>query len=61
MPDLTPITEDPREALRTGDRVLTLCGGEITGEFDPALTTEKELGLYLTGRRQGGEERFDEE
>ena len=55
------ITEDPREALRTGDRVLTLCGGEITGEFDPALTTEKELGLYLTGRRQGGEERFDEE
>ena len=55
------ITADPREALLAGDRVLTLCRGEITGEFDPAVTTEKELGLYMTGRRQGGEERFDEE
>lgn len=55
------ITADPREALLAGDRVLTLCGGEITGEFDPALTSEKELGLFMTGRRQGGEERFDEE
>ena len=55
------ITADPREALLAGDRVLTLCRGEITGEFDPALTTEKELGLYMTGRRQGREERFDEE
>lgn len=55
------ITSDPREALLVGDRVLTLCGGEITGAFDPALTTEKELGLFMTGRRQGGEERFDEE
>ena len=55
------ITADSREALLAGDRVLTLCRGEITGEFDPALTTEKELGLYMTGRRQDGEERFDEE
>ena len=55
------ITADSREALLAGDRVLTLCRGEITGEFDPALTTEKELGLYMTGRRQGREERFDEE
>ncbi len=55
------ITADSREALLAGDRVLTLCQGEITGEFDPALTTEKELGLYMTGRRQGMEERFDEE
>ena len=55
------ITADPREALLAGDRVLTLCRGEITGEFDPALITEKELGLYMTGRRQGREERFDEE
>ncbi len=54
-------TADAREALLAGDRVLTLCRGEITGEFDPAVTTEKELGLYMTGRRQGGEERFDEE
>ena len=55
------ITEDPREALLAGDRVLTLCRGEITGEFDPAVTSEKELGLYMTGRRQSREERFDEE
>ncbi len=55
------LTADAREALLAGDRVLTLCRGEITGEFDPAVTTEKELGLYMTGRRQGGEERFDEE
>lgn len=54
-------TADAREALLAGDRVLTLYRGEITGEFDPAVTTEKELGLYMTGRRQGGEERFDEE
>ena len=55
------ITEDPREALLAGDRVLTLCRGEITGEFDPAVTSEKELGLYMTGRLQSREERFDEE
>lgn len=54
-------TSDAREALLAGDRVLTLYQGEITGEFDPTVTTEKELGLYMTGRRQGGEERFDEE
>ena len=54
-------TSDAREALLAGDRVLTLYQGEITGEFDPSVTTEKELGLYMTGRRQGGEERFDEE
>jgi hypothetical protein len=47
--------------MLAGDRVLTLHQGELTGAFDPALTTEKELGLYLTGRRQGGEESFDEE
>ncbi len=55
------ITSSPREALLAGDRVLTLCGGEITGEFDPAQTTEKELGLYMTGRRKDGEVRFDDE
>ena len=55
------LTADAREALLAGDRVLTLYQGEITGAFDPAVTTEKELGLYMTGRRQGGEERFDEE
>ena len=55
------LTSDAREALLAGDRVLTLYRGEITGAFDPAVTTEKELGLYMTGRRQGGEERFDEE
>ena len=55
------ITADLREAMLAGDRVLTLHQGELTGAFDPALTTEKELGLYLTGRRQGGEESFDEE
>ncbi len=55
------ITADPREALLAGDRVLTMCRGEITGAFDPAQTTAKELGLYMTGRRQGGEERFDDE
>ena len=55
------LTADAREALLAGDRVLTLYQGEITGAFDPAVTTEKELGLYMTGRRQDGEERFDEE
>jgi simple sugar transport system ATP-binding protein len=56
------LTGDMREALACSGRILVLCRGEITGEFEPALTSERELSLYMTGeRRQGAEETFDEE
>lgn len=56
------ITEDIREALALGGRILVLCRGEIVGEFEAGLIHERELSLYMTGeRRQGREEQFDEE
>ena len=56
------ITDDLEEALALAGRLLVLCRGEIVGEFDPALTTKRELGLYMTGeRRQGREEPFDDD
>ncbi len=45
-----------------GDRILVLCQGAVTGEFEPSLTTERELGLYMAGdRQQGREEPFDDD
>ena len=56
------LTEDLREAMTVGDRILVLCQGAVTGEFEPSWTTERELGLYMAGdRQQGREEPFDEE
>ena len=56
------LTEDLREAMTLGDRILVLCQGAVTGEFEPSLTTERELGLYMAGdRQQGREEPFDDD
>ena len=55
-------TSDIREALALGDRIAVIRRGEIAGEFDPSLTTDRELGLYMTeDRRKGTEEPFDED
>lgn len=59
---LIVLTEDIEEAMAMGDRILVLCRGEIAGEFEPGLTSARELGLYMTGdRQQGREEPFDDE
>jgi len=56
------LTEDIPEAYEIGDRIVVLRQGETVGEFEPGLTTLREIGLYMTGERfQGREEPFDEE
>ncbi|MBR6186952.1 MAG: ATP-binding cassette domain-containing protein [Clostridia bacterium] len=56
------LTEDIEEALALADRLLVMHRGEIVGVFDPHLTTAQEIGMYASqGRRQGGEEEYDEE
>ena len=56
------LTTDVEEALQIADRIIVLCQGETVGEFLPAFTTARELGLYRSGgRRQGEEEPLDEE
>ncbi len=50
------------EVMNLSDRILVMYEGEIVGEFDPKYTTVQELGLYMAGaKRQGKEERFDDE
>ena len=50
------------EVMNLSDRILVMYEGEIVGEFDPKYTTVQELGLYMAGaKRQGEEERFDDE
>ena len=39
------------EIFALSDRIVVLYEGEIVGEFDPASTTEAELGLYMTGAK----------
>ena len=56
------LTNDLDEAMAMADRLLIMHQGAIVGEFDPHLTSAQEVGLYLSGgRRQDGEEQFDDE
>ncbi len=56
------LTNDLDEAMSMADRLLIMHQGAIVGEFDPHLTSAQEVGLYLSGgRRQDGEEQFDDE
>ena len=52
------LTSQPEEAMGLSDRVLVLHEGEIMGEFDPANTSARELGWYMSGQwrqqRYGG-------
>ena len=52
------LTSQPEEAMGLSDRILVLHEGEIMGEFDPANTSARELGWYMSGQwrqqRYGG-------
>ena len=52
------LTTQPEEAMNLSDRILVLHEGEIMGEFDPANTSARELGWYMSGQwrqqRYGG-------
>ncbi len=52
------LTSQPEEAMKLSDRILVLHEGEIMGEFDPANTSARELGWYMSGQwrqqRYGG-------
>jgi simple sugar transport system ATP-binding protein len=37
------------EIMALSDRILTMCGGQITGERRPAETNEQDLGLLMAG------------
>jgi simple sugar transport system ATP-binding protein len=40
------------EVLNVSDRILVMYEGEMVGEFDPKLTDENELGLYMAGSKR---------
>ena len=46
------LTSQPEEALRLADRIFVVHEGEIMGEFDPAYTSARELGWYMSGQWQ---------
>lgn len=52
------LTSQTEEAMRLADRILVVYEGEIMGEFDPAYTSARELGWYMSGQwrqqRYGG-------
>ena len=52
------LTSRAEEAMRLADRILVAYQGEIMGEFDPAYTSARELGWYMSGKwrqqRYGG-------
>lgn len=41
------------EVFNLADRILVMYEGEIVGELDPKVTTENELGLYMSGSKRG--------
>ncbi len=53
------ISADLNEVMEVSDRVIVMCGGEITAWYDDARTiTEEELGEYMLGvRRQTAPDR----
>jgi len=43
------------EVMNLSDRIIVMYEGELVGEFDPSLTTETELGLYMAGSNRSEE------
>ena len=41
------------EILKLSDRILVMYEGEIVGSFNPKLTSQQELGLYMSGAKRG--------
>ncbi len=48
------VSEDLEEVMRLADRILVLCGGEITGIVPAASATPEQLGLMMAGVTQPG-------
>lgn len=48
------VSADLDEVLRLSDRVITLHGGRITGEFSSGQIDKSEIGFYMTGGRGEG-------
>lgn len=40
------------EVLNVSDRIIVMYEGEMVGEFDPKITDENELGLYMAGSKR---------
>ena len=43
------------EVMNLSDRIVVMYEGELVGEFDPQLTTETELGIYMAGSTRSEE------
>ena len=43
------VSVELEEIMALSDRILTMCGGHITGERRPAETDEQDLGLLMAG------------
>lgn len=44
------------EVLEVSDRIIVMYEGEVVGELDPKQTTQRELGLYMSGSKRDKEE-----
>ncbi|NLD25835.1 MAG: heme ABC transporter ATP-binding protein, partial [Acholeplasmataceae bacterium] len=44
------------EVLSLSDRILVMFEGRIVAELDPKSTTDQELGLYMTGGKEGSKD-----
>jgi simple sugar transport system ATP-binding protein len=40
------------EVMTVSDRILVMYEGEIVGQADPAVVTQQELGLYMSGSKR---------
>lgn len=49
------VGEDLDVLLELSDRLVILCGGEITGIVDPRTTSKEEIGLMMSGKKRVGE------
>ncbi|MDD4000862.1 MAG: ABC transporter ATP-binding protein [Bacilli bacterium] len=47
------ISLELEEVLSLSDRILVMFEGKIVAELDPKLTNEQEVGLYMTGGKEG--------
>ena len=50
------VGEDLDVLLELCDRILVLCGGQVSGIVDARTTTKEEVGLLMTKFRKGGTE-----
>ena len=48
------IAEDLDELLKMSDRIAVMFRGQLVGYVDPRKTTREEIGLMMSGEKQGG-------